>query len=136
MTQYFLYNYKVSWKWEVSDELRIRVDLVIYLNFVQKGHNYQNFLWICVSTPHVLHNYKDSPNSVERFQRRSADQKKNKKKIPGLTDWRMGQKQYILGNSLVCVWGIIKEYRYLKYSSVTACIKFKLHNCIKLQVNL
>ena len=28
----------------------------------------QNFLWICTCTHYVLHNYKVSQNSVERFQ--------------------------------------------------------------------
>ena len=33
----------------------------------------QNFLWICTSTHYVLHNYKVSRNSVERFQRSCTD---------------------------------------------------------------
>ena len=33
----------------------------------------QNFLWICTSTWYVLHNYKVSWNSVERFQKSCAD---------------------------------------------------------------
>ena len=44
----------------------------------------QNFLWICKSTHYVLHNYKVSRNSVERFQMSCAD-KKNR--TDGLTDW-------------------------------------------------
>ena len=35
----------------------------------------QNFLWICASTHYVLHNYKVSRNSVERFQRCCANKK-------------------------------------------------------------
>ena len=42
-----------------------------------------NFLWICASTHYVLHNYKVSRNSVERFQRSYAS-KKNR--TDGLTD--------------------------------------------------
>ena len=42
----------------------------------------QNFLWICTSTHYVLYNYKDSGNSVERFQRSCADE-------IGLTDRRV-----------------------------------------------
>ena len=37
----------------------------------------QNFLWICTSTHYVLHNYKVSRNSVERFQK-SCTNKKNR----------------------------------------------------------
>ena len=33
----------------------------------------QNFLWICISTHYVLHNYKVSQNSVEPFQRSCAN---------------------------------------------------------------
>ena len=40
----------------------------------------KNFLWICPSTHYVLHNYKVSRNSVERFQWSCADKK------TGLTD--------------------------------------------------
>ena len=40
----------------------------------------QNFLWICPSTHYVLHNYKVSRNSVERFQRSCANKRNG-------TDW-------------------------------------------------
>ena len=33
----------------------------------------QNFMWICISTYYVLHYYKVSGNSVERFQRSCAN---------------------------------------------------------------
>ena len=43
------------------------------INCSSKGSN-QHFLWICISTHYVLHNYKVSRNSAKRFQWRCADQ--------------------------------------------------------------
>ena len=43
---------------------------------IQRKKWNQNFLWICTSTHYVLHYYKVSGNSVERFQR-SCTNKKN-----------------------------------------------------------
>ena len=43
------------------------------INCSSKGSN-QHFLWICISTHYVLHNYKVSSNSVKQFQWRCADQ--------------------------------------------------------------
>ena len=39
----------------------------------KKGHCSQNFLWICTSTHYVLHYYRVSGNSAERFQRSCAN---------------------------------------------------------------
>ena len=43
------------------------------INCSSKGSN-QHFLYKCISTHNVLHNYKVSRNSVERFQWSCADQ--------------------------------------------------------------
>ena len=40
---------------------------------IQRNKLNQKFLWICTSTHYVLHYYKVSGNSVERFQRSCAD---------------------------------------------------------------
>ena len=52
------------------------------------------------STHYVLHKYKVSWNSVERFQRSCADKKKKQDwRTDWLTDWQTGQKHYTLRNS-------------------------------------
>ena len=62
----------------------------------------QNFLWICTSTWYVLHNYKVSRNSVERFQSSCAD-KKNR--TDGLTDRLTAGSKTLYPPELVA-WGI------------------------------
>ena len=42
---------------------------------IQRKKWKHNVLWICTSTHYVLHYYKDSGNSVERFQRSCANKK-------------------------------------------------------------
>ena len=54
----------------------------------------QNFMWICTSTHYVLHNYKVSQNSVERFQRSCAARK------TGLTE---GRVKNIIPSTTRCV---------------------------------
>ena len=81
----------------------------------------QNFLWICASTHYVLHNYKVSWNSVERFQRSCAD-KKNR--TDGLTDWRTGQKHYTLRNSLRGVLWQTGQKQYAPRSSISGAQKY------------
>ena len=68
--------------------------------FREKKWN-QNFMWICTSTHYVLHNYKVSLNSVERFQRSCAD-KKNR--TGGLTDLLTdGRVKNIIPSATRCV---------------------------------
>ena len=65
----------------------------------------QNFLWICTSSHYVLHIYKVSQNSVERFQRSCAN-KKNR--TDGQTDWLTDGSKTLYPPQLVA-WGIINS---------------------------
>ena len=96
--------------WAVSEELRSQTVLSNIFHFGQiskfkkgvtpkKKKRNQNFLWICASTHYVLHYYKVSRNSVERFQR-SCGNKKNR------TDWLTDGSKTLYPPQLVA-WGII-----------------------------
>ena len=54
---------------------------ILQLGFTPRKKFNQTFLWICASTHYVLHNYKVSLNSVERFRGVVLARK------TGLMDW-------------------------------------------------
>ena len=60
--------------WTCVQSQLLYVAIKICSNQIRKKLN-QNFQWICPLTHYVLHNYKVSPYSVERFQRSCADKK-------------------------------------------------------------
>ena len=119
-TNYVLYYYKVSrnsvewFQRSCADKLFWVVSFIFLPNFyVKKGCNSekkklnQNFMWICTPTHYVLHNYKVSWNSVERFQ--SCADKKNRTdgRTDWLTDWLSDGRVKNIIPSATRRWGII-----------------------------
>ena len=108
--------------WAVSQELRWQSVFSSIFHFGkiskfkkdEKKLN-QNFPWICSSTHYVLHNYKVSPNSVERFQRSCADKKNRTDRLTDwLTDWLMDGSKTFYPLQLVA-WGIINLFYLLSW---------------------